>query len=612
MGIGPETEQRILSLFGVTSLKAGQRELLGHALAGRNALGVLPTGYGKSLCYQAAAVLLGGTSVVVSPLLALMREQVQGLRQRGIEARRFDSSLADGDKARLWHELAHGQVRLLFVAPESLENPPLEEVLDAIPLSLFVVDEAHCVSEWGHSFRPDYLKLPAWQQKRHFRSVMALTATATPRVQQDLCLAFGIGAGCMTALSPYRPNITRLVMGTPDKEECLLRFLQEPAHAPAIIYARTRKETERLAALLTRSGIPATCYHAGQPSELRQQLQDDFLANKTRILVATIAFGMGIDKPDVRSVIHFHIPGSPEAYLQESGRAGRDGAPAASLVLLHGDDLVDAENRLYAAVPDAEGILRCMRWLLPAAPRAVSLWELGTACDIADDVPQRALAQLQASGAIGIRAKGYQYYKAHPLFPLPTILDGRTPEEAARLQWLHSHREGRVEDAAYAWNCTYPEAMGQLRECEASGEWRLAFRQQSLYLCPRAPADARLQANELASCYARRHEADRERLHQLIRALSQGSCINAALESYFTGNTRPPCGHCSACLGQKATIPNPTQAPALPAPQDLPPFDRESQRKRFLLGIASPALIARRLWKHSLYGAAAGSRWQDL
>lgn len=612
MGMEPETEQRILSLFGVTSLKAGQRELLEHALAGRNALGVLPTGYGKSLCYQAAAVLLGGTSVVVSPLLALMREQALGLQQRGIVARRFDSTLGDGDKDRLLHELAQGQVQLLFVAPESLENPHLQEALHAIPLSLFVVDEAHCVSEWGHSFRPDYLKLPAWQQKRHFRSVLALTATATPRVQQDLCLAFGIGAGCITALSPYRSNITRLVMGASDKEGCLLRFLQEPTHTPAIIYARTRKETERLAALLTGSGISAACYHAGQPTEVRQQLQDDFLMNRTRILVATIAFGMGIDKPDVRSVIHFHIPGSPEAYLQESGRAGRDGAPATSLVLLHGDDLIDAENRLYAAEPDAEGILRCMRWLLPAAPRAVSLWELGTTCDIADDVTLRALAQLQASGAIGIRSKGYQYYKARPLFPLPTILDGRSPEEATRLQWLHSHQDGKVEDAADAWNCTYPEAMEQLRECEASGEWRLAFRQQSLYLCPQEPADARLQANKLASCYERRREADMARLHQLIRIFSQGSCINAALETYFTGNTRPPCGHCSACLGQETTIPKPMQASTIPAPQELPSFDRESQRKRFLLGIASPALIARRLWNHPLYGAAVGSRWQDL
>lgn len=611
MPILPETEQRILSLFGLAGLKEGQRELLQHALEGENALGVLPTGYGKSLCYQAAAVLLGGTSVVVSPLLALMREQVQTLRSRGIQARRFDSSLGDGNREALLQDLAGGRVRLLYVAPESLENEALQQALDSTPLSLFVVDEAHCVSEWGHSFRPDYLKLPAWQHKRRFRSVLALTATATRRVQQDLCQAFGISH--VTVISPYRPNITRLVVGSSDRENALLHFLQEQAHLPSLIYARSRKETERLSALLSQAGFPAACYHAGQPADVREHLQDDFLANRLRCLVATIAFGMGIDKPDVRSVVHFNAPGSPEAYLQESGRAGRDGAPATSLVLLHGADIVEARNRIFAAEPDAEGVLRCMRWLLPAAPRVVSLWELGTSCDIAEEVPLRALALLQERGSLEVRARGYQYYKVCPLFPLPSILDGRGQEEAARLQWLHSHREGRVEEAADAWGCSFPEAMELLRECEASGEWKLLFRQQALYLWPEGDtADARVLAAELSAGYTRRREADEERLHHLFAILTQGSCINAALEEYFTGKRGKACGHCSACIGQTAALPPPPPVPSLPPAGELPAFDRDAQRRRFLLGLASPALLARRLWQHPLYGAAEGARWQDL
>lgn len=610
MALSPETEQRILTLFNLDRLKEGQRELLGHVLEGRHALGVLPTGYGKSLCYQAAAVLLGGTSVVVSPLLALMREQVQGLQRRGIRASRFDSTLGDGEKETLLRELAAGQVMLLFVAPESLENEALQQALDATPLSLFVVDEAHCVSEWGHSFRPDYLKLPSWQQKRHFRSILALTATAPLRVQKDLCHTFNMS--CVTAISPYRPNITRLVRGSVDRENELLHFLHEPEHTPAIIYTRTRKETERLAALLSQAGLPASCYHAGQPPGLREQLQDDFLANKIRCLVATIAFGMGIDKPDVRAVIHFNIPASPESYLQESGRAGRDGLPATSLVLLDGGDVVDAENRLFAAEPDAEGILRCMRWLLPAAPRAVSLWELGSVCDIAEDVAWRAIALLQERGSLDIQAHGCQYYKARPLFPLPTIIEGRDEEEAARLQWLNTHREGQVEEAADAWGCAFPDAMEQLRECEASGEWKLTFRQHALYLCPGEPADARSLAAELSAAYRRRREADRGRLHRLLQMLAGDCCINAALELYFTGKEGIPCGHCSVCLKQAATLPPPPPAPSLPEARELPPFDRETQRRRFLLGLASPALLARRLWQHSLYGSAAGARWQDL
>jgi len=612
MEFDTEAERRILSLFGKTSLRPGQRTLLQHALAGRNALGVLPTGHGKSLCYQAAAVLLGGTSVVVSPLIALMRDQVQQLQALGIAARRFDSTLDETARTALLRDIAAGKTQLLFVAPESIENAALSQALGAATLSLFVIDEAHCVSEWGHSFRPDYLKLPAWQQERGFHSVMALTATATPRVQQDLCQTFRIAPECVTALSPYRPNIRRLALGAENREETLLQFLQDPARTPAIIYARSRKETETLAARLTVAGFPAAAYHAGQPADVREQLQDSFLLNRTRILVATIAFGMGIDKPDVRTVIHYDAPSSPESYLQESGRAGRDGAPAASLVLLQGRDLLDAANRIYGAEPDEEGVLRCVRWLLPAMPRAVSLWELGTACDVADDVPLRALDRLQADKAIEITARGYRFYKVRPLFPMPTILDGRAPAETARLLWLDKHREGEIEEAAETWNCTYAEAMEQLRECEAAGEWKLTFRQQALCLRPLAPANARSVAEALSAAYARRREADLERLSRIIRILSDSSCINAALEEYFTGSPCPPCGHCSACLGQKPAIPPAPAAPPPPPAADLPEFTRDAQRKRFLLGIASPGILARRLWNHPLYATASGTSWQDL
>lgn len=602
----------LLARFGKPNLRPGQGEIIAHALAGRSVLGLLPTGYGKSLCYQAAAELMGGTSIVVSPLLALMREQVATLTALGIAARRFDSTLTADEREELLAELTAGQVRLLYVAPESLEHPRLAAALDSVALSLFIVDEAHCISQWGHSFRPDYLRLPAWVRSRPFAAVMAFTATATPRVQQEMCEAFHIAPGCVISVSPYRPNISRGARVVADPFEALCEHLSQPEHLPCIVYARTRKGVESLAARL--SSVRAACYHAGQPPEVRERVQDDFLHNRVDVLVATIAFGMGIDKPDVRSVVHVNLPASPEAYIQESGRAGRDGLPAHSLVLLSGEDRVEARNRIYAAEPDPEGVLRCVRWLLPAAPRVVSLWELGTTCDVPEDVPARALDLLTARRAVEILSQGHKYYKVRPLFPLDTILDGRTPQESARLRWLAEHREGEVEQAGEAWGCTYDEAVDQLRECEGSGEWALTWRQRALCIAPgEQPAHARDVAEELSARYARRREADIARLDELESMLCSPACLNSALESYFTAAPLPaPCGQCPACSGASPAL------PAAPAPQPVPPaaelpeFDRPAQRRRFLIGISSPALMARRLWAHPHYAATPHNEWHTL
>ncbi len=619
MNFTAEAEARVLAQFGKQSLRTGQRQLIELVLAGQNALGVLPTGHGKSLCYQAAAELLGGTSLVISPLIALMRDQCEALRNLGIRAARFDSTLEPEEREQVLADVRSGQLRILFVAPESVENRELRQALAPEKLSLLVVDEAHCVSEWGHSFRPDYLKLPALQEQLRPRATLALTATATPRVQHDLGHAFNIPEQNRIVLPPYRPNITRICQPVQDRMPALLDFLGCASHLPAIVYCRTRKETEWLAGELSRQGLPAAHHHAGLPAEQREQLQDAFLRNEITVLVATIAFGMGIDKPDVRAVVHWSTPSSPEAYLQESGRAGRDGAPSTSLILLHAPDLVEARNRILAAEPDTEGVLRCVRWLIPNGQRVVSLWELGTSCDVPDDVPTRALMAMEKS--VRIESKGSKYYKVKPLYPLSTITDGRDAGETARLRWLDTHREGEVEDAALAWNCTFAEAVEYLYECESAGEWKLTMRQQALCLSlvPGAPApDARIVAARLSEAFERRRKADLTRQQAIVDMLQAPTCLNNALEQYFVESARPACGHCTACLELTAPLP---PAPELP-PYDpagfctpekpLPEFDRPAQRRRFLLGLLSPGLMARRLWAHPAYATAAGHSWEEL
>ncbi len=609
----------ILAQLGHRDWRPGQKDLVTAASSGKSVLGILPTGHGKSLCYQAAALWLGKCSLVISPLIALMREQVATLGRMGIAAARYDSSLDEEERQAVLRSIAAGELRLLYLAPESLESPALSAVIEQLSaqdkLGFFVVDEAHCVSEWGHSFRPDYLKLSDYYRRHSFFALIAFTATAPPAVRDDLCASFGILAENVFSLPPYKANITRWVECCPDKDARVVDYLREHQRTPAIIYCRTRKGCEELVARLQEE-LPQLClaaYHAGQPSEQREGIQDRFLSNEVQVMVATIAFGMGVDKPDIRSVIHYHAPASPESYVQESGRAGRDGMPACSLVLLDEGDDVDICNRLYASQPEPNALLRCARWLLPEHSRIVSHWELGTECDLNEDVLERCLLLLD--GVVEKAALGYKYYKVRPLFSMDCILDGRDEEEAARLKYLYNQREGEIEQLADEWGLGYEESLQLLQECEASQEWSISYRQRSTLIQRCGQADARSVAAELAAYYDRQLSQSLSRWDLMKQMFLGEGCINRALHRYFTGEeSSKDCGHCSACQGvEREMLPLAGSAPmATWLPSQLPERLSEAQRKSFLLGLISPALMRRRLWAHALYGCMDGARWQDV
>lgn len=619
-------EKLILQRFGVPRLREAQRELVGHALARRSCLGVLPTGYGKSLCYQAAAVLMEGTSLVVSPLLALMKEQAERLAALGIRARRFDSALSDSARKETLEAVRRGDVELLFVAPESLENERLEDALAEVKKALFIVDEAHCVSVWGHSFRPDYLKLPGWAAGHGWNTVMALTATATKAVRGDLRRAFGIAGDAEVVRSPYRPNIDRqIVAEDEDSDAALLEFLNDPARLPAIVYCPARRAADELADRLARAGWEARAYHAGQPAEVRERIQDAFLPSRDGVLVATIAFGMGIDKADVRSVVHDGMPPGPEAYVQESGRAGRDGLPSWSLVVRRPGDGRRIRNRILAGEPEREALVRCLRWLMPAGRRVVSWWEITTECDLAEDVVQRALAHLCGKKAVAVEAKGAKYYRARPLFDLATILDGREAGEQAVLAWAAAHPDGEVEALAEAGDMCWSEAQNFLDEMSRSGEWKITLRQRAVLvrsldegLSPAAEADL------LAARCRERSEAELARLAAWERMLDGEECLNRAVERYFEGDaSHTPCGHCSMCRREAerrsvgaAALPawdeQKAEAAAALFAEGNTALQRPAQRARFLLGIGGPASMRARLWAHPAYGSCEGAAWDDV
>ncbi len=329
-GAAPDAALRLLNeVFGHPDFRGAQREIVEHVAAGGDALVLMPTGGGKSLCYQLPALLRPGTALVVSPLIALMQDQVDALRQLGVRAALINSTLDAEAVAATERALRAGELDLLYCAPERLVMPRMLGALEDARLALFAIDEAHCVSQWGHDFRPEYLQLSLLHERFPEVPRIALTATADPQTRAEIVRRLALGEARVFVSSFDRPNIRYTIVDKQDARSQLLRFIRG-AHAgeAGIVYCLSRRKVEETAAWLAAQGVNALPYHAGMSSEARAEHQARFQREDGVVMVATIAFGMGIDKPDVRFVAHLDLPKSIEGYYQETGRAGRDGAPA--------------------------------------------------------------------------------------------------------------------------------------------------------------------------------------------------------------------------------------------------------------------------------------------
>ncbi len=342
MSRNPETaeDRRILrDVFGFEDYREGQEPVVQALLAGHNALAVMPTGSGKSLCFQVSALVMGGLTIVVSPLVALMHDQVAALRLAGVAAETINSSRERSENVAAWRRVAAGDVRLLYLAPERLMTERMLAALSKLPVSLIAIDEAHCISQWGPAFRPDYEALANLRETFPSVPIAALTATADQATRRDIAEKLFANDAEIFIAGFDRPNIKLAVEMRRNGNQQLLAFLERHRGASGIIYCLSRKKTESVSRMLTEKGVPALPYHAGMDKFERDSNQDAFMTEPGRIMVATIAFGMGIDKPDVRFVFHTDLPGSMEAYYQEIGRAGRDGQPAEAHMLYGLDDI---------------------------------------------------------------------------------------------------------------------------------------------------------------------------------------------------------------------------------------------------------------------------------
>ncbi|UPQ82645.1 RecQ family ATP-dependent DNA helicase [Pseudomonas knackmussii] len=610
-------QQSLKQTFGYDGFRPGQDQAIRAVVAGRSAAAIFPTGSGKSLCYQLPALLLPHLTLVVSPLLALMQDQLAFLHRHGIAAASIDSAQSREQASETMARAKSGELKILMISVERLKNERFRNFISQVPISLLVVDEAHCISEWGHNFRPDYLKLPDYQRQFNISQVLLLTATATPPVIADMQTKFSIAADDVVTTGFYRPNLNLLVEPVSgfNKQRRLVEWLADKGGQPTIVYVTQQKTAEQVAEHLAQRGFPASAYHAGMAHELRESIQRRFMAGELNCIVATIAFGMGIDKSDIRNVVHYDLPKSVENYSQEIGRAGRDGQPSDCLVLANRDSLSVLQNFVYGDTPELDGIRCVLDELLQSG--AGGQWELmlnqlSDQSNIRQLPLKTLLVQLELRGIIAPRFAYFAEYRFKYLLE-PEALVAKFEGERRQFVEAIVHASARARtwctldfDALYQQHgADRARVVKALEYFQEKGWIELESKQMTdVYALLDPNFDAGALSVELHE-YFRQHEASEiTRIDNMLALFESRECLSQRLAAYF-GDCQAPqqCGHCSVCRGQVAQLPEP---PALASLSDMDLVarcaefrQRYTQLKgnapstecltRFLCGISVPA-----------------------
>jgi ATP-dependent DNA helicase RecQ len=628
-----EARDLLRTRFALEDFRSGQAAVIQRLLSGKNVAAVFPTGGGKSLCYQLPSQMLDGTTVVVSPLIALMKDQCDALAARGIRAARLDSSLSDQEFRESMRGIRDGSIRLLYVAPERFFNERFLASVGSLDVSLFAIDEAHCISQWGHNFRPDYLKLAELSRKLNADRVLALTATATPAVLEDIRAAFSIEPEDAIRTPFHRPNLhlRSAVVCQSDHYETLRDRMKHRHRGATLVYVSRQRTAETIAERLSADGIEATAYHAGMDAETRAEIQQQFLGSDNGIIVATIAFGMGIDKSDIRYVYHFNPPQSLEAYAQEIGRAGRDDEESICELLLLPEDRVVLENFTFGDTPSRHSVGRMIDFCSGQLDEFyVSHYKLSFETDIRLLVVRTLLTYMELDGYLQATSPRYDTYKIRPLVTSKAILSNFDGERRNFLTGLL----GQLTKAKkwFSLNMvTAAKTLGEDRQrivkavdFMAAQNWIEVSVSDLVhgYRWIRRIDQRKIVADQYYEKVLSREKSNVSRLEDVFSIATASRCQSRMLAEHFGETMDEPCGHCSHCIGDGPfKIPPITQREigdgarrALSEVcQEYPDhFTNARQRARFLCGLSSPKMIRSRLSRHASFGVCQGIPFEDV
>lgn len=565
--------------FGFDQFRVGQEQTVVQLLKGESSLAIFPTGSGKSLCYQFSALHLPHLTLVVSPLLALMKDQLSFLASKGISAASIDSTLTPAENQQVMASVRGGELKILMVSVERFKNERFREFIGSVPLSMLVIDEAHCISEWGHNFRPDYLKLPTYRHELNIPLVLLLTATATKAVKRDMASKFGIVDQHIVQTGFYRPNLDLAVVpvSTVEKNTRLLQQISSllgsgqgankaSQSGPGIVYVTLQQSAERVADFLCEHKISAAAYHAGFDNEKRQHIQEEFMAGNIQIVVATIAFGMGIDKSDIRFVVHYDLPKSIENYSQEIGRAGRDGLPSKCITLANLDGLNTVENFVYGDTPERvaiDFILNSIRTERQNGNWELLLLSLSNASNVRPLPLKTLLVQLELLGVVSPKYAYFAEIKYKFLIPQSDVLTRFDGERRSFINAIFSHTHmkkvwGQPDfDALFAnYNCDRGRVIRALEYLEETRCIELESKRMTEVFAVNEQAilDPDL-TSKLHQYFVGKEQKEIKRIAALIRFFELDGCLSSNLSRYFDDQNAPEqCGHCSVCRGHVAKL----------------------------------------------------------
>ena len=563
----PEAHEVLRETFGFDDFREGQAEVVAAVLERRDVLCVMPTGAGKSLCYQLPALLLDGLTLVVSPLISLMQDQIQSLQKRGVAAAAINSTVPTDEQDEIIDDALRGELRLLFVAPERFRNERFRRRMEGLPIALVAVDEAHCISQWGHDFRPDYRRLAPALEVLGRPPVLALTATAPPEVQEDVVAQLALRDPIRLLQGLVRSNLAYDVItcrGRDAKDRKLVELL--PGQGGTLIYAATRRSVERIYETCAARGLPVLRYHAGLPDEERMESQRAFLSGEAPLMVATNAFGMGVDRPDIRHVIHYEIPRTVEAYVQETGRAGRDGEPARCTLLFSAGDLHIQRFFMESSNPSREVVVEVFRVLQAQGERRLELTADQIATAMRIDAPGQAvgaaLAILDRASVVrrGRRSENKARVTVLPppgdLFALTPLPPGLSRLLAHLVERFHVDTPSSLDIPALA------EARSVTEETIRRGLHRLhdmgrieyvpAFRGRATELRHEGLPEDVLESVDFEALEAKRAHEEKK-LEEMIDYAHGHGCRVQYLLACFGVEGTPRCGRCDRCQERRSS-----------------------------------------------------------